>query len=414
MSELKEELAKLDALLAACYISDYEYERRRKELTGDTNQLEQEQQDYTNYEAERQEIEAQEAELQALEAEQWRAHESIVLTSKAPAKPANSQPTSMPGFAAMFGPSTPVWPGPEIQLIPKGPPPTEALETSKLVNNGREVFFIAVHPGSVLHVDLSNWTKETNNYGRPDEPTEAQKLKWKQEQLSMCSRLVKDNVKRIYKVQGSLSNVKYIGGIDISFAKNNKIDACACISVVEYPSLKVVYESFKMVKLTQPYIAGFLAFREVPHIMPLWNELKRTHPQFVPDLVIVDGNGINHMRGLGAACHLGIMIDTPTIGVAKQLLVCHGITPEIVDANLARSKGKPVEMLSQTNQVLGYAMHNSDGETIYISPGHKMDARGALEVVGETLNSRSIPEPVFKADYSSREFLRRYYSKFSA
>jgi deoxyinosine 3'endonuclease (endonuclease V) len=57
--------------------------------------------------------------------------------------------------------------------------------------------------------------------------------------------------------------LKYIGGVDISFVKDSKIDACACVVVIEYPSLKVVWEAYSMVKLTAPYIAGLLGFREV-------------------------------------------------------------------------------------------------------------------------------------------------------
>jgi deoxyinosine 3'endonuclease (endonuclease V) len=57
--------------------------------------------------------------------------------------------------------------------------------------------------------------------------------------------------------------LKYIGGVDISFVKDSKIDACASVVILEYPSLQVVWEVYSMIKLTAPYIAGLLGFREV-------------------------------------------------------------------------------------------------------------------------------------------------------
>ena len=100
--------------------------------------------------------------------------------------------------------------------------------------------------------------------------------------------------------------MKYIGGVDISFVKDSKIDACACIVVVEYPSLKIVWEAYSMIKLTAPYIAGLLGFREVfnsqfslylitkvPHILQLLDKMKKDRPDIFPQLLMVDGNGMS-------------------------------------------------------------------------------------------------------------------------
>lgn len=87
--------------------------------------------------------------------------------------------------------------------------------------------------------------------------------------------------------------------------------------VLEFPSLNVVYERYQMVRLTKPYIPGFLAFREVPFLLDLLNELRKTRPELVPQVVFMDGNGVLHPRGCGVACHFGVVADIPTIGVAK-------------------------------------------------------------------------------------------------
>ena len=64
-----------------------------------------------------------------------------------------------------------------------------------------------------------------------------------------------------------------------------------------------------------------LAFREVPHLEIMITELKQQKPQFVPQIILVDGNGVMHQRGFGLASHLGVVVGIPTIGVAKTLLV---------------------------------------------------------------------------------------------
>ena len=82
----------------------------------------------------------------------------------------------------------------------------------------------------------------------------------------------------------------------------------------------MIYENFLTVKLKLPYIAGFLAFREVEPILELLKTLKKTNSNIYPQIVIVDGNGTLHPRRFGLASHLGVLADIPTIGVAKNFL----------------------------------------------------------------------------------------------
>jgi endonuclease V len=138
--------------------------------------------------------------------------------------------------------------------------------------------------------------------------------------------------------------LKYIGGVDISFfPKKNENDvqeAVACLIVLEYPKLNIVYEAYNFVTLTLPYIAGFLAFREVSHLTKLLDEMKNNDKakKFFPQLILVDGNGILHPRGFGLACHLSVLSNIPTIGVAKKLLFVDGINRNFVKENLKNLK----------------------------------------------------------------------------
>jgi deoxyribonuclease V len=81
-----------------------------------------------------------------------------------------------------------------------------------------------------------------------------------------------------------------------------------------------------------------LAFREVPAIVDVLTNLRQQHPEYVPQVLLVDGNGILHMRGCGQASHLGVVTNIPTVGVAKKLLVADGINEHRVEEAFRLSK----------------------------------------------------------------------------
>uniref|UniRef100_A0A2K6SKI2 Endonuclease V n=1 Tax=Saimiri boliviensis boliviensis TaxID=39432 RepID=A0A2K6SKI2_SAIBB len=80
-----------------------------------------------------------------------------------------------------------------------------------------------------------------------------------------------------------------------------------------------------MVSLTAPYVSGFLAFREVPFLLELVQQLREKEPDLMPQVLLVDGNGVLHHQGFGMACHLGVLTDLPCVGVAKKLLQVDGL-----------------------------------------------------------------------------------------
>lgn len=148
--------------------------------------------------------------------------------------------------------------------------------------------------------------------------------------------------------------LKRVAGVDISFLKGSNEHACASIVVLDFPSLSVVYEAFTYVSLPAPYIAGFLAFREVPALSKLYSDLitrcpgelclvafaslllsslmQRHLTEATPDVTLVDGNGVLHPHGFGLASHFGVLMDIPTIGVGKTFLHVDGLTKPDVKA----------------------------------------------------------------------------------
>jgi deoxyribonuclease V len=112
-----------------------------------------------------------------------------------------------------------------------------------------------------------------------------------------------------------LGVVRYVAGVDIGFENNFAISQAA-IAVLTYPELELVEQAIVRIPTAFPYVPGYLSFREVPAILAAFPQLRIT-----PDLILCDGQGYAHPRRLGLACHLGVLLNIPTIGVAKSRLV---------------------------------------------------------------------------------------------
>ncbi len=140
-----------------------------------------------------------------------------------------------------------------------------------------------------------------------------------------------------------------------------------------------------------PYRTGLLSFREAPAVIAALERLRRQ-----PDLILCDGHGIAHPRRLGLASHLGLLLDRPTIGVAKTLLVGVHDEPGPVPGDWA-----PVV---DRGEVIGAALRTRAGvRPVYVSIGHRISLETAnRRVLGATTRYR-LPETTRAADRLSRE-----------
>lgn len=223
--------------------------------------------------------------------------------------------------------------------------------------------------------------------------------KWEQEQ---------DKLKQLLSFNDEFDkdNIKYVGGVDISFDKRDPNNACVYLIVLDYNDLsKIVYENHKIVTLTIPYISGFLAFREVNHYVALLKELKEdeNNKQFYPQVLLVDGYGILHVRGFGSASHLGVLADIPTIGCGKTMMGIDGLNEKDVRIRIVNDNIKETDLIGRSGNVYGRAILTGDVKPIYVSIGHKISLDTATEIVNKTAQFR-IPEPIRLADIRSKLF----------
>ncbi|CAH3105756.1 unnamed protein product [Pocillopora meandrina] len=241
--------------------------------------------------------------------------------------------------------------------------------------------------------------------------------KWKREQIELKEKLVrKDCIIWGESTNNPFSNLNLIGGVDISFVKDDPDHACACLVVLSFPELKVLYEDLTLVHLKLPYIPEFLAFREVGFLVEAVSKLKKVKPHLLPQIILVDGNGMLHPRGFGIACHLGVLTDIPTVGVAKTLFHVDGIKKDSKHAaqikNCLKSNGDSFPLIGDSGTIWGKALRSTQEShnPIYISVGHKIGLETAVSLVHATCWFR-IPEPIRQADKRSREYLQERYPK---
>ncbi|KYR01708.1 endonuclease V [Tieghemostelium lacteum] len=248
-----------------------------------------------------------------------------------------------------------------------------------------------------------------NNNNNKDEDDEFKEIKeeWIQIQNSLKQQLIlTDNV------TWSLNELRYIGGVDISFVKDNNEDACACLIVLEYPSMNIVYKDIGFIKLTLPYIPGFLAFREVTFLMEMINRLKSdpVNSQYLPQVILVDGNGILHPRSFGLACHLGVLADIPTIGVGKTPFQQDGLNIKDIRDQFKKNcqnAGDFIHLVGTSGTIWAAALksHKDSTNPIYVSQGHKLSLETTLNIV-KLLTLYRVPEPIRQADLQSRDYIR--------
>jgi deoxyribonuclease V len=179
---------------------------------------------------------------------------------------------------------------------------------------------------------------------------------------------------------GNIENPRYIAGVDISVNRWEKTGTGAVV-VLSYPGLEVVETRVVNDRVGFPYVPGLLSFRESPLILAACEKLT-----LVPDIIMVDGQGIAHPRRMGLASHLGLLLGVPTIGCAKSRLCGHQVAP----GNEAGSYSDLVDR----NEVIGAVLRTRTSvEPIYVSIGHKIDLVGAIEWVLKCCRGYRLPEP---------------------
>jgi len=190
--------------------------------------------------------------------------------------------------------------------------------------------------------------------------------------------------------------VTLIAGADISYARGSRL-FFAVVVVLEFPSLVPVEKASHMAEVNFPYIPGLLSFRECPPLLAAFEKLTRT-----PDVVLFDGHGIAHPRGIGLASHMGLILDCPAIGCAKtRLFGTHGDVPAIPG---------DYAPLMKDHAVIGAVLRTKKNvRPIFVSIGHRIGLSRSVDIVMKSCRGYRLPEPTRQAHLAVNELRRDYY-----
>jgi len=217
----------------------------------------------------------------------------------------------------------------------------------------------------------------------------------------------KVSVKQAKNIQNELSNrvittksftqLNIICGIDLTVIKEKKILICGIVNF-KYPELEEIERVHQRFSENFPYIPGLLSFREGPAILETYKLLKTK-----PDLLVFDGQGIAHPRGLGIASHIGVVLDMPAIGIAKKKLYGNFREPK-------REKYSYSYLTSpHDDKTIGAVLRTKSGtKPVFVSIGNKIDLQSAIDIAITCDGGYRIPEPTRQADLYVKSLRRKF------
>ena len=195
--------------------------------------------------------------------------------------------------------------------------------------------------------------------------------------------VLQENLREKVVIEPLAEDVATVGGVDVGFPGGV---TRAAVAVFDYPDMRLVDSAIVEQATTYPYIPGLLSFREVPAVI---SALEKLH--VLPDVLMVDGQGIAHPRRIGLASHIGVLLDSPTIGCAKSVLV--GRYEALDEAYGSMSE------LRDGDEVIGMVVRSRyKVKPVVVSVGHRVDLQSAVELVLTCTRGYRLPEPTRQAD----------------
>ena len=180
-------------------------------------------------------------------------------------------------------------------------------------------------------------------------------------------------------------SIKTVAGVDAGFEQDGTVTRAAVV-VLQLPELTLLEQAIAYRPTMFPYVPSLLSFREMPTVLDALGQLTLD-----PDLILCDGAGIAHPRRLGIASHLGILIDKPTIGVAKSRLL--GTYGELAD-----KKGTWVPLMDKGERIGAVLRSRSGTKPLFVSAGHRISLETAVDYVLRCTPKYRLPETTRLAD----------------
>ena len=186
--------------------------------------------------------------------------------------------------------------------------------------------------------------------------------------------------------KGRIPTLAYAAGADVAFSRDDN-ECIAGVVLWDVSAGSVVEQHVLRRPLRFPYVPGLLSFREAPAILAALRKLRTE-----PDVFLFDGQGLAHPRRFGLACHLGVVLDRPSVGCAKSLLV--GQTAPV---GVQRGSAEPIY---HNGERVGTALRTRERvRPVYVSVGHRISLETAVQVTLACGGGFRLPEPTRRADH---------------
>jgi deoxyribonuclease V len=207
------------------------------------------------------------------------------------------------------------------------------------------------------------------------------------------ARAEQERLRPLVREEGiAADEVRLIAGVDVAYAKDESIVAGAVV-VLDAATRHIIESAFAVRPVEFPYVPGLLAFREIPALLDALAALSNR-----PDAIVCDGYGVAHPRRFGLACHLGVLIDLPTFGVAKTAFIGEYAQP-------GPERGDWSD-LTDRGESIGRVLRTQRGtKPVFVSTGHRIDLDAAAELTLALAADYRLPETTRQADRLSRRVL---------
>jgi deoxyribonuclease V len=207
------------------------------------------------------------------------------------------------------------------------------------------------------------------------------------------ARAEQERLRPLVREEGiAADEVRLIAGVDVAYAKDESIVAGAVV-VLDAATRHTIESAFAVRPVEFPYVPGLLAFREIPALLDALAALSNR-----PDAIVCDGYGVAHPRRFGLACHLGVLIDLPTFGVAKTAFIGEYAQP-------GPERGDWSD-LTDRGESIGRVLRTQRGtKPVFVSTGHRIDLDAATELTLALAADYRLPETTRQADRLSRRVL---------
>jgi deoxyribonuclease V len=211
------------------------------------------------------------------------------------------------------------------------------------------------------------------------------------------ARAEQERLRPLVREEGIAANeVRLIAGVDVAYAKDESIVAGAVV-VLDAATRHTIESAFAVRPVEFPYVPGLLAFREIPALLDALAALSNR-----PDAIVCDGYGVAHPRRFGLACHLGVITDLPTFGVAKTAFIGEYAQP-------GPERGAWSD-LTDRGEVIGRVLRTQqETKPVFVSTGHRISLDAATRLALALAADYRLPETTRQADRLSRQILSEHH-----